>query len=66
MLDKQGITFVAICDHCPEDYDTEEDEFYSAVEAMKREGWRVAKVQGQWDHTCPDCQENANDFEDVT
>lgn len=62
MLEK-SITFYANCDFCSESFDTDEEEFLSAVAAMKKEGWKVFKEKGEWQHQCPSCQEV--EFEDL-
>lgn len=54
-IEKYGHTFQATCDYCPEDLDTDEDEFMSAVASMKRQGWKVFKEGAEWCHKCPDC-----------
>jgi len=36
--------------------DTEFD-FYEAVSAKKREGWRSRKANGQWQDVCRNCQQ---------
>lgn len=68
MLDKYGLDFTASCDFCDETFDTEEDEFRSAIEAIKRAGWKVFKRGQEWFHKCTDCQseQGADDYEDVT
>ena len=65
MLDKDR-TFTARCDFCAhEDFDTEETDFLSAVEAMKKKGWKVFKKNGEWNHKCCECQalEENKDFD---
>lgn len=63
MLEK-CITFIANCDFCSNSFDTDEDEFMPAVESMKREGWKVFKENGEWQHKCTSCVEDM--FEDET
>ena len=67
MLEKQGITFLASCDFCGDDVETDEDEFVPAVEAIKRAGWKVFRQSGQWFHKCDNCQasDSVDDFENV-
>jgi hypothetical protein len=55
MLEKDGHTFTVQCDFCPDTHDTDEDEFLAAVEAVKREGWKVFKQNGEWFHKCGCC-----------
>ena len=66
MLNKYGHTFEATCDFCDADLDTDEDEFMSAVEALKRADWKVFRANGEWNHKCSDCcSGSANDFDVV-
>lgn len=46
------------CDACPEELDTEEDDFHAALAVFKRDGWRAEKVGAEWVHTCPSCQQD--------
>lgn len=57
MLSKMGmLTFVANCEDCPEQHVTDEDDFFSALAEIKREGWRVTKDEtDNWIHLCPNC-----------
>lgn len=64
-LDKDSSTFTASCDFCSNYIDTDEDEFLSAVERIKRLGWRVFKQGGEWFHQCEDCQDLGGDFESI-
>lgn len=63
-LEKDASTFIAQCDFCPDTHDTEESDFYSAVEAIKRVGWRVFKKGAEWFHKCGCCQAEAADARD--
>lgn len=63
-LEFYGITYVVDCDFCSTTFDTDcdrDDGFYAAVEAVKREGWKVFKDGGDWSHKCPCCQEDMFD-----
>lgn len=62
MLDK-SITFFVNCDFCSESFDTDEEEFMAAVNAMKKDGWKVFKEKNEWQHKCPSC--HADDFDEV-
>lgn len=66
-LEKDGVTFVAQCDFCPDYTDTDETEFMSAVEKIKQEGWVVFKKGKEWFHKCEACQdkETSVDFDDL-
>lgn len=50
----QGM-YTPTCDICHAELPAEFD-FYDAVNAKKREGWKSRKVDGQWEDICPDCQ----------
>lgn len=67
MIEKDGAHFVASCDFCSNHHDTEERDFYAAVEAVKRAGWRVFKQGQEWLHKCADCLgvASSEDFENV-
>lgn len=65
MLEKAGGTFVANCDFCSNYTDTEEAEWQSAIDKMKRLGWQVFKKMGEWFHKCELCQDSSDDFEEV-
>lgn len=68
MLEK-SITFMATCDYCSNDFDTDETDFHSAVQRMKRESWKVFKeVDNSWAHKCDNClqeerEENAAKYD---
>jgi len=48
--------FVVSCDYCSNDLDVERaTEFAQAVQAAKREGWRIEWRGGDWHHRCPAC-----------
>jgi hypothetical protein len=55
MLDRQKGKFVVECDSCPEVLDTETSDFPEALDMMKREGWNIRKIAGEWLHGCPKC-----------
>lgn len=60
MLEK-SVTFIASCDFCPNDFDTDEYTFVEAVEQIKRAGWAVYKEKGEWFHKCDACREGDAD-----
>ena len=31
------------------------EDFTIMISEAKDEGWKVTKVAGEWEHTCPDC-----------
>lgn len=64
MLSRPSSSVVAECDTCCETLDTEEEDYASAVLALRGDGWKVVKEEGHWKHYCPCCVENLmNDFE---
>lgn len=66
-LERQGEFYVATCDDCDEELLIVETDFYEALEAMRRENWRITKKGGEWHHECNTCQApDADDFEDVS
>ena len=66
-LEKYGTGFVAHCDFCSNEHETEENDFVSAVDVIKRSGWKVFKKMGEWFHKCDACveEEDQDDFGDV-
>ena len=67
MLETHNSRFVANCDFCLNVLETDELDFRAAVDAMKREGWKVYRSGGEWFHKCDACleTEDADDFEEV-
>lgn len=55
MIQRQDGQVVFECDTCPEELETEEDDFHAALAVFKRDGWRAEKVGSEWVHTCPSC-----------
>lgn len=51
-----GAFFTPTCDICGEELPAESD-FYSAVAAKKREGWKGRKVDDEWEDVCCACQD---------
>lgn len=31
------------------------DQFEEMIADARRDGWRIRKVAGEWEHDCPDC-----------
>lgn len=55
-LQKDGRTFIASCDECPETIDTERDDFTEARTAITKFGWRTFRgPDGKWANACPLC-----------
>lgn len=65
MIERNGFgemaDFDITCDKCGEEsnFDTDGD-FFQAIADAKRNGWKVTKQNGQWQHFCPECANNAN------
>jgi hypothetical protein len=55
MIDRQKNNIIFQCDTCSEILETEQDDFHSAWNMAKREGWRVKKIETEWVHACPNC-----------
>lgn len=56
MIIKGVIGYDLICDICGLVEYGHED-FDSAVEFKKENGWKSIKYQGEWEDICPECQE---------
>ena len=55
-IQKDGSTFVASCDECPDAFDTEEDNFAAAKVVLADKGWRTFKGPDKmWANACPAC-----------
>lgn len=55
-LKKDGRTFVASCDECPESLDTDEDNFAAARVTIAEKGWRTFMgPDKQFANACPAC-----------
>lgn len=64
MLEKEETGFTGYCDNCSEYHETGEDNFFNAVEEIKRQGWRIKKKGPNWEHTCPSCVSDGVHFHD--
>lgn len=56
-IERFGNIYTPTCDRCGAELPGEFD-FYDAVNAKKREGWKSRKTNGEWEDICPDCQES--------
>lgn len=56
MIEKRFGYYKPVCDICGESL-PEESEFLEAVASMKHEGWQFKKIDGTYEHYCPDCKE---------
>jgi len=55
-IEKYGDIYTPVCDVCGEELDGEFD-FYDAVDAAKREGWKARKNKyDEWEDVCCDCR----------
>lgn len=57
MIERQKGVIIFVCDFCGDDYDSEEGDFFLALEKMKEEGWIVKRNQNdtEWIHICHRC-----------
>ncbi len=61
MLEHGGVGgFNFTCDACGRVKFVDVEGFMWAVDHIKEEGWRVRRLVGEWEHTCPACQEEAS------
>jgi hypothetical protein len=54
-VDKDTDEYVVACDNCDDELFTEELDFEDAVQVLREEKWKSAKVKNEWEHYCPDC-----------
>lgn len=66
MLEKDGNYFTAQCDFCSHIAETDCDDWHSAIEQLKLNGWNVFKKMGEWFHRCDACETGADAFDDVS
>jgi len=57
MISKEYKKYTLICDICNGGTDEEFDTFQDAVDGRKEIGWKVRKIDGEWQDVCPECQE---------
>jgi len=55
MLDRQRGDLIFECDACGDVLETETSNFDSAMNAMRREGWKSMKIKDVWVHNCSSC-----------
>lgn len=64
MILKDGGCQQIACDECGDETTTfESDEFEAMIAAIKADGWNVARPDGHWQHTCPDCVKDGSALE---
>ena len=34
------------------------DDFQEFIEELKRDGWKIQRNEGEWEHICSDCRED--------
>lgn len=56
VLDRQHGDVVFECDGCGEVLETDTADFGSALNMLKREGWRARKFDNVWQHYCGACE----------
>jgi len=56
MIEKDGRYYQMICDGCDESYNYRSYDFMDVVENARDDGWQAKKVDGDWEHYCPECQ----------
>lgn len=57
MLDKINGKFILMCDVCLSDHEEAFESFEDAILEARLSGWRTTKIDDEWMHTCPECQE---------
>ncbi len=56
MIDRQFKKLIIECDSCNATFSGDEGEDFETVwRAAKRDGWKAAKVAGEWLHGCQRC-----------
>lgn len=57
MIIKEYGKYIVYCDGCDETL-IEGVSWKEAIEAVKQNDWKAEKVDGEWEHYCPQCQWN--------
>jgi len=47
--------YTAFCDRCSFDKFFDFSTWNEVIQEMKNDGWRIRKVDGDWEHLCPTC-----------
>lgn len=56
MIRKSKGELIAICSECEAEFPGGvQDDFRAFVEELKATGWKVRKVEDEWEHVCPGC-----------
>lgn len=45
------------CNSCDKERTIHCESFAEAWGSLKEEGWHTFKMEGEWHHTCPDCDD---------
>jgi len=56
MLDRQHGDVIFECEGCSDVLETGTGNFDSALNLLRREGWRAVKFGDDWQHYCPRCK----------
>ena len=57
MIRKEKGEFIAECEECGTEHAGGViDQWSEFIADLKENGWKIAKDQDEWTHTCPDCQ----------
>lgn len=57
MISRDHSDLIFECDTCGETLETHDDDWNVAWNMAKRDGWRSRKVNDEWEHVCPECEE---------
>lgn len=53
--DPMGFGYAIYCDFCEFWREVDDDDFFSMIEEVKTDGWKIFEEDGEWKHKCPDC-----------
>lgn len=56
MIDKDGYSYMVVCDNCGEG--EEVATWDDVLELMRDDGWQKKKNDNTWNHYCPECKED--------
>jgi len=54
-IDREFQTADISCDRCPHSEQHQETDFYEVIKEMKSDGWKIRRIDEEWEHICPDC-----------
>ncbi len=55
MMDKQHGDYIFECNLCPRVLETDQADFDTAINIMRRAGWTARKAGRDWIHGCDKC-----------